>query len=231
LRKASPDFAPLPLRSFYAPAWQGGGQGLSGNIMMINQSAGHSGGLLRGSLSSSGRNLERYRDFLRLLAVAEISPALRRRLEPSDVVQQTMLEAFEKRAQFQGTTDCELAEWLRQMLRHNVKDAIRGLRCQKRDITRERPLGPAPGDSQAMRIDWVTACLSTPSQALTATEEMLQMSQAIAQLPKDQREAVVLHHLQGRTLAELARHFNRHPSAVAGLLHRGLKKLRANMNT
>jgi RNA polymerase sigma-70 factor (ECF subfamily) len=58
---------------------------------------------------------------------------------------------------------------------------------------------------------------------------MLQMSRAIAMLPKDQREAVVLHHLQGRTLAELASHFGRHPSAVAGLLHRGLKKLRTNM--
>jgi RNA polymerase sigma-70 factor (ECF subfamily) len=197
---------------------------------MINQSVGHLDDLLRGSLSSSGRNLERYRDFLHLLAVAEIAPTLRRRLEPSDVVQQTMLEAFEKRAQFQGTTERQLAEWLRQMLRHNVKDAIRGLRCQKRNIAREQSLASPSSDSPAKRIDRVTACLSTPSQALAATEELLQMSQAIAQLPKDQREAVVLHHLQGRTLAELASHFNRHPSAVAGLLHRGLKRLRATMS-
>jgi RNA polymerase sigma-70 factor (ECF subfamily) len=199
-------------------------------MTMISQSISRSDSLLRGSLSSSGRKLERYRDFLRLLAVAEISPAMRRRLEPSDIVQQTMLEAFEKRAQFQGTTDRQLAEWLRQMLRHNVRDAVRGLRCQKRDIGRERPLSPVAGDSAALRIDRITACLSTPSQALAATEEMLQMSQAIAQLPQDQREAVILHHLQGRTLAELAQHFGRHPSAVAGLLHRGLKRLRANMN-
>jgi RNA polymerase sigma-70 factor (ECF subfamily) len=117
------------------------------------------------------------------------------------------------------------------MLRHNVQDAVRALRCQKRDIARERPLTGAPSDSRRMPDEWLTAGVTAPSRALAATEELLQMSRAIAMLPQDQREAVVLHHLQGRTLAELAGHFDRHPSAVAGLLHRGLKKLRANMKS
>jgi RNA polymerase sigma-70 factor, ECF subfamily len=197
---------------------------------MMNNAVCDSEDLLTGSRSQSGRSLEQYRDFLRLLAVAEISPAVRRRLEPSDVVQQTMLEAYEKRAQFQGQTEPELAEWLRQMLRHNVRDAARALRRQKRDIARECRLVCAPSDSQCGG-EWLSAGMTTPSQALAATEELLRMSQAIATLPKDQREAVVLHHLQGRTLAELAEHFDRHPSAVAGLLHRGLKKLRATLKS
>jgi RNA polymerase sigma-70 factor (ECF subfamily) len=198
---------------------------------MIGKPARFSSELLNGSRCSSGRSLEKYRDFLRLLALAEISPALRRRLEPSDVVQQTMLEAYERRAQFIGATENELAEWLRQMLRHNVQDAVRALQRQKRDISRERPLENPSHDSQCPAGDWLPDSLTSPSQKMLATEELLAMSQAIARLPNDQQEAIVLHHLQGRTLAELALHFDRHPSAVAGLLHRGLKKLRELMKS
>ena len=59
-----------------------------------------------------GRLLEKFRDYLRLLARVQLDPRLRGKLDPSDVVQQTLLEAFEKREQFCGTTNGELAAWL-----------------------------------------------------------------------------------------------------------------------
>lgn len=172
------------------------------------------------------RKLEALRPFLRLVASAEISPHIRRRVEPSDVVQQTMMEAFTRRQQFAGATERELADWLRRMLQHNIHDAVRGLRRKKRDIARERTLATGPDDSQGVCEADLRISGTTPSQRMIATEELLRMSRAIDQLPEDQREAVILHHLHGMTLAQLAEHFQRHPSAVAGLLHRGLKKLR-----
>jgi RNA polymerase sigma-70 factor (ECF subfamily) len=57
-------------------------------------------------------------------------------------------------------------------------------------------------------------------------EELLRMADALDQLPALQREAVVLHHLQGMSLADLASHLERSEASVAGLLRRGLAKLR-----
>jgi len=58
------------------------------------------------------------------------------------------------------------------------------------------------------------------------SEELLAMADGLTSLPEAQREAVVLHHLQGLPLAEVARQLGKTPAAVAGLLHRGLKRLR-----
>lgn len=54
------------------------------------------------SVSSFEKRLLRHRSFLRLLACAEIVPSLRKKIEPSDIVQQTLLEAHETRDNFQG---------------------------------------------------------------------------------------------------------------------------------
>ncbi len=58
--------------------------------------------------------VERFRSYLLLLARAELSPRLAVKLDPSDVVQQTLLQAWRNIGQFRGGTDDELAAWLRQ---------------------------------------------------------------------------------------------------------------------
>jgi RNA polymerase sigma-70 factor (ECF subfamily) len=60
-------------------------------------------------------------------------------------------------------------------------------------------------------------------------EDLLRLADALTQLPEAQREAIVLHHLQSCLLSETARSLGRSDTAVAGLLHRGLKKLREIM--
>ena len=55
------------------------------------------------------------------------------------------------------------------------------------------------------------------------------MADALAGLPDAQREALVLHYLQGLPLTEVAGQLGRTEAAVAGLLHRGLKKLRERL--
>ena len=57
-------------------------------------------------------------------------------------------------------------------------------------------------------------------------EQLLRLTAALVRLPDAQREAVILHHLQGMTLPTVAARLGRSEPAVAGLLHRGLKKLR-----
>lgn len=176
--------------------------------------------------ADSGPMPEGFRDYLVLLARMHLDPRLGDRLDPSDLVQQTLLEAHQKREQFRGTSAGEMAAWLRRMLAHNLADAVRALGRAKRDPTREQSIDATLDESSARLQAWLTAEQSSPSEQAAKNEQLLQLSDALKHLPEAQREAVVLHHLQGRTLAEVAGALGRSEAAVAGLLHRGLDRLR-----
>jgi RNA polymerase sigma-70 factor (ECF subfamily) len=178
----------------------------------------------------NGLELEPFQSYLYLLARSHIDPRHRARLDPSDIVQQTLLNAYQKQDQFRGTTDAERMAWLKQILTNNLADAVRGLVRAKRDVTREQPL--EKGISNAfMRADsWLAAVQSSPSQQVLRAEEVLRLANALTGLPEAQRDAIVLHHLQGLSLADVSRQLEKSPAAVAGLLHRGLKGLREAMS-
>ena len=173
-----------------------------------------------------GQVLERFRPYLELLARMQLDARYRAKFDASDLVQQTLLEALQKWEQFRGSSDAELAAWLRQVLAHNLADAVRALGRAKRDIARERSL-PEEIERSSSRLEgWLEAVQTSPSQKAVKNEQLLHLAKALAELPSAQREAVELYHLHGCSLAELANRLNRSQSAVAGLLHRGLKKLR-----
>ena len=174
----------------------------------------------------SSSSLESFRDTLRLLARLQIDPRHRAKLDPSDVVQQAMLQAHQAWGQFQGRTSAELGQWLRQILLRCLAHARRDLDRARRDVDRECSLdraleaGPDPGRA------WLVADQPSPSDQACQEEQMGELALALATLPEAQREAVVLHYLQGWTVAEIAARLGRSHSSVGGLLHRGLKQLR-----
>jgi RNA polymerase sigma-70 factor (ECF subfamily) len=174
------------------------------------------------------RALEEFRSYLLLLARMQLDPGPRNRIDPSDIVQQTLLEAHAKADQFRGD-DSALAAWLRQALVNNLRDAWRALHKEKRDIRREQALPEAVEQSAVRLQDMLAAAQSSPSAHAVRNEELLRLADALTQLPEAQREAIVLHHLQGCSLAETAHRLDKTDAAVAGLLHRGLKKLREIM--
>ena len=177
-----------------------------------------------------GRALERFREYLRLLARLQLDPRLRGKLDPSDVVQQTLLEAYEKREQFRGSTEGEWLAWLRQALAHNLADALRAFGQAKRDVARERSLEAAVEASSRRLQAWLAADQSSPSQQAERHERAARLAEALAALPDDNREALVLHYCHDLPLADIATQLGRTPAAVAGLLKRGLKQLRARLS-
>jgi RNA polymerase sigma-70 factor (ECF subfamily) len=170
--------------------------------------------------------LERFRAYLRLLARLHLDTHLQGKLDASDVVQQTLLHAFQRLGQFRGRTDAELAGWLRQILAHQLANAVRDLARGKRDVGRERSLEAALEASSVRLEGWLAAEQSSPSQRAERNEELLRLAEALDVLPEAQREALTLHHLHNWTLEEVGRHLGRSPTAVAGLIKRGLKQLR-----
>jgi RNA polymerase sigma-70 factor (ECF subfamily) len=172
------------------------------------------------------RSLERFRSYLHLLARLQLGAHSPVRLDPSDVVQQTLLEAHRELERCRGQTDAERAAWLRQILAHNLADAVRGQHRDKRDVRRERSLEHQLEQSSARLACLLAAAESSPSQQAIRHEESVRLAEALAALPEAQREAVVLQHWHGLTLAQIGARLDRTPVAVAGLLKRGLKRLR-----
>src|SRR5262245_34753628 len=138
------------------------------------------------------RTLERFRAYLRLLARLQLDPRLRGKLDPSDVVQQTLLEAYQKREQFRGGSEAEWLAWLRQALAHNLADALRAFGQAKRDVGRERSLAAVEASSCRLAA-FLAAEQSSPSQQAERHERAVRLAEALSALPDDNREALVLH--------------------------------------
>ena len=178
-----------------------------------------------------GMALGRYRGYLRVLAGLQLGPRLRGKVDASDLVQQTLLEAYRKRGQFRGGSVAERLAWLRRILAHNLADALRAFDQAKRDAGRERSLEVALAGSSLRLGLWLLAPEPSPSQEAERHERALQVAEALARLPEPQREALVLRYWEEWPLAEIARHMGRTHDAVASLLKRGLRQLRVLLQT
>lgn len=174
----------------------------------------------------SPAKFDQFRSYLYLLARAHLGPRLQRKIDASDLVQQTIMDAYVKWGQFRGESDAERAAWIRQILARNLRDALRYHHRAKRDISRQQRLGVAIDQSFRRAQSWLEARQSSPSVHAEKQEDLLRLADALTQLRDDQREAVILRHLQGMSLAEVAAELDRSETAVAGLVYRGLKKLR-----
>lgn len=167
-------------------------------------------------------NLESHRKYLHLLARLYLNPRLRSKLDPSDIVQETLLKASENEGRYRGQSDGERTAWLREILVNTLADALRAFGGAKRDVALEEALGQSTCRLEAL----LGPASSSPSAQAMRHEEFGRLAEALAQLAEGQRMAVELHHLHGWSVAEIAEHVGRSEAAVAGLLRRGLKNLR-----
>jgi RNA polymerase sigma-70 factor (ECF subfamily) len=165
-----------------------------------------------------------------MLARLEFDDALRAKLDASDVVQQTLLEAHQSIDAFRGKSDAEKAAWLRRILTRNLADELRKFRRLKRNVRMEASLQAALNQSTARLEKWLAIEDGTPSECAIANEQMVALAVALLELPDDQRAAVELHHLRGCSSASIAERMGRTEIAVAGLLRRGLKRLRESLS-
>ena len=108
------------------------------------------------------------------------------------------------------------------MLAFSIADAHRALGRAKRDVARDQSLEAALNESSSKLEVLLMAQQSSPSQRAARQEQLVRLADALAQLPEDQREAVVRKHLQGDTVAAIAQSMGRSETAVGGLLCREL---------
>lgn len=189
------------------------------------------GGLRSTAPEDLGGILQLYWNYLHLLAEAQMDRRLRVRFSPSDLVQETLLEAHRDFPQFRGSTEAEFLAWLRQILVHNLIVAVRRhVEAGKRDVRREVSLEQirVGVDTSAMSLAGLLEQRGTSPSARIQREELLvALADHLAALPPDYREVIVLRHLQGRSFAEIALQMERNEGAVRMLWLRAIGQLRA----
>lgn len=185
----------------------------------------------RGDRQSIGELLTQYRNYLMLLATTQIEPRLRPQVSPSDVVQETMLNAHRHFAQFRGHSERELLAWLRQILVTNLARFVQHyLLTAKRDLRREVSLdrlGAAVEDSSARLRSIATAAGDSPSEAAADREEAVVLADRLAELPPHYREVLVLRNIRGLSFEETAAQLARPVGATRMLWLRAIDKLRS----
>ena len=174
-----------------------------------------------------GQLLELYRNYLTLLARLQISRRLQSKVDAVDLVQETFLKAHRRFGQFRGTTEAELASWLRQILVLNVANLVRHyFGTQGRNVRLECELADDPDGSSQARGLGLIAKQSSPSQRAARREEAVLLADALAKLPADYGELIILRHLQGLAFAEVAQRMGRSVDSVEKLWVRALAQLR-----
>jgi RNA polymerase sigma-70 factor (subfamily 1) len=178
-----------------------------------------------GDEPANGRSLECYRSYLHLLARLRLR-FLPGTLDASDIVQDALLKAHARQGQFRGHSEGEWRAWLRRILANTVTDAIR-------DPANEPMIRDAL-EKSSMRLEaWLAAEHTSPRGKAQRQELLIRLADALGQLADEERTALELRYLcePALSLPEIAKQLNRPTAkAVAGLLARALKKLRATLS-
>jgi RNA polymerase sigma-70 factor, ECF subfamily len=183
-----------------------------------------------GSNSSLGRLLTLYSNYLKLLVSAQMDSRLRARVSPSDVVQETFFEAHRDFEQFRGQSTAEFVAWLRKIVVNNMLRVVeQHVHAEKRDVRREVSLQEIGRrlEQSTVRLESLLAEESdSPSRCAVEREREIQLADALARLPSDYRDVIVLRHLEGLPFEAVAARMERSPGAVRMLWLRSLKRLR-----
>jgi RNA polymerase sigma-70 factor (ECF subfamily) len=167
--------------------------------------------------------LDGCRDYLLVIARQEWPADLQAKESPSDLVQQTLAEAYRDFPQFQGGSEAEWRAWVRRILLHNLQNLVRYYHRERRDVSREVAAhtdssGPAP-------LDGLAAPGPLPCTRIEQAEQTQLLDEALAELPKDYREVIRLRYELNLPFAEIGSRMGRSADAAEKLWSRAVKVL------
>jgi RNA polymerase sigma-70 factor (ECF subfamily) len=175
-----------------------------------------------GCQEALGRLLDTCRRYLLLVANAELTPRIWPKVAPSDIVQDTLLEAGRDFPAFHGATAEELLGWVRQMLRHNVANVHRHFDREKRQVDREVRLEDGAADALLHNAHDRS---ETPSMHALAREQDDRLERGVRQLPEHYRQVLFLHTTEDLTFVQIAEKLGSTPDAVRKLWRRAVEEL------
>ncbi|HTI51824.1 MAG TPA: sigma-70 family RNA polymerase sigma factor [Planctomycetaceae bacterium] len=164
------------------------------------------------------------RSYVSVAARAEVASWLKAKVDASDLVQQTLLDAHRGLAKFRGETEAEWLGWLRRILANNAADYVRQFHgVEKRRVGREVSL-QAGVDSERGELE-LSDGGETPSQIVMHKELQLQVADALTELSEDYQEVIILRNMQRLPFDEVAERMGRSRPATQMLWMRAIKRL------
>jgi RNA polymerase sigma-70 factor (ECF subfamily) len=172
--------------------------------------------------------LDRHRQKLRQMVAVRMDPRLARRVDPSDVVQETLAEAWQKLPDYLRDRPLPFYPWLRHLAWQRLVDLYRRhIQAGKRTLTREQPMEMAIPDRSAVQLaDRLAATQSSPSRQVLRQELRHRVRNALERLPANDRELLVLMYLEQLSTAEAGAVLGVSDKAVTMRHLRALDKLR-----
>ena len=147
-----------------------------------------------------------------------MTPFLRKRVDPHDVLQEVLLKAYRRREQFSSQEEACWMGWLGSITRNELRDQEKFHRRDRRDAQREVALG----DAEAVQV--TPAAGSPAARAIRIT-----LDRALRALPDDHRKAVLLRSFGELSFREIGSHLGRSPDAARMLHGRALEGLSAQL--
>lgn len=177
----------------------------------------------KGDREALGRLLDICWHYLLLLANQELAPALWTKIAPSDIVQDTLLEAGRDFLNFHGGNEEELLAWLRGILHNNVANARSHFETTKQEAPYEAPLEELP------RVELPRDQAESPSRQAQERDE--QLENALQQLPEHYRQMLQMHATDGLTFLQIAAKLDSSVDAVRKLFGRAIEALAKHLDT
>jgi RNA polymerase sigma-70 factor, ECF subfamily len=178
-----------------------------------------------GDKDAFGELLARCHHDIRVLAEHLMGTTLKTRVDPSDLVQEAYLEAHRDFPRFTGLTQSELSAWLCRIVARNVIDNARYQKAATRDPRRHVSLEALLAQSNLSMQSVLAATAPSPSSAAARSERAVRLAEALAGLPRDYREVIILRNLEGLPFQEVAARMGRSSGAVRMLWARALERL------
>jgi len=165
--------------------------------------------------------------YLSMMADRKLNPAIRSNVNPSDIVQHTLIRMVDGIDNFRGTTRAEFFGWLNTIVQNESARANRHYRSQKRDITRERPMAQQetgsfffaePSDNQP-----------TPQTSALSQERIQLLYELLKKLPEDYAEVIRLRNLEQLSFREIGEKMERSEAAANKLWNRAIVKFQSEL--
>ena len=179
-----------------------------------------------GDRNAIGQLVDRWRDYLLLIANEDLDQEIQGKVGPSDIVQQSMLAAQAKIADFRGANETEFRAWVRRIVCNNLADARRHYKTVKgRDIKRERK-----SDESAIIAPPLVDAANTPGTEAVKKERADILKQAMQNLPENYRQVIHLRNWDEIPFTEIGRVMGCSEEAARKLWYRAVMRLEEIIN-
>ena len=162
----------------------------------------------------------------------KIPDVLKGVVDVDDILQQTFLQVFRDIRTFEPAGQGSFYAWLRGIAENRLFDCIRQHKRKKRggDFRRQVKAGAEHSSAAADILDLLSGAQGTPSVSVARRELIDAIQVGVACLPEDQRRAIQLHCLEGKSLDETAQLMDKTPGAIRALVHRGKCNLQEQLD-